>query len=115
MQVSLWWLSDSDGALENEVRPLLSGSLDGIQVEFVEPGEIESAEILKLEEVRSRSSSGISILEIVPEGTVVKKGDFFGEIIFLQKDLLARRISVHQAKAALVKATADYEASQTWH
>ena len=30
----------------------------------------------------------------------------------LQKDLLRQRISVHQAKAALVKATADYEASQ---
>ena len=35
---------------------------DGIQVEFVEPGEIESAENIEIRsEVRSRSSSGISI------------------------------------------------------
>ena len=85
------------------------------KLEFVEPGEIESAENIEIRsEVRSRSSSGISILEIVPEGTVVKKGDFLVRLddATLQKDLLRQRISVHQAKAALVKATADYEASQ---
>ena len=112
----LWWLSDSDGALENEVRPLFeSVRSTEFKLEFVEPGEIESAENIEIRsEVRSRSSSGISILEIVPEGTVVKKGDFLVRLddATLQKDLLRQRISVHQAKAALVKATADYEASQ---
>ena len=112
----LWWLSDSDGALENEVRPLFeSVRSTEFKLEFVEPGEIESAENIEIRsEVRSRSSSGISILEIVPEGTVVKKGDFLVRLddATLQKDLLRQRISVHQAKAALVKATADYEASK---
>jgi multidrug efflux pump subunit AcrA (membrane-fusion protein) len=65
-------------------------------------------------EVRSRSSSGTSIIEIVPEGTVVKEGDFLVRLddASLQKDLLRQRISVHQAKATLVKATADLEAAK---
>jgi len=84
-------------------------------LEFVEPGEIESAENVEIKsEVRSRSSSGTAILEIVPEGKVVKKGDFLVRLddASLQKDLLRQRISVHQSKATLVKATADVEAAK---
>ena len=53
-------------------------------------------------------------MEIVPEGSLVKKGDFLVRLddASLQKDLLRQRISVHQAKATLVKATADVEAAK---
>ena len=55
----------------------------------------------------------LSILEIVPEGKVVEKGDFLVRLddASLQKDLLRQRISVHQSKATLVKANADVEAA----
>ena len=112
----LWWLSDDEDSLENEVQPLFEIVKSAeFKLEFIEPGEIESAENVEIKsEVRSRSSTGVSILEIVPEGSVVKKGDFLVRLddATLQKDLLRQRISVHQAKATLVKATADVEAAR---
>ena len=112
----LWWLSDDEDSLENEVQPLFETVKTAeFKLEFIEPGEIESAENVEIKsEVRSRSSAGVSILEIVPEGSVVKKGDFLVRLddANLQKDLLRQRISVHQAKATLVKATADVEAAR---
>ncbi|MEC8043407.1 MAG: HlyD family efflux transporter periplasmic adaptor subunit [Verrucomicrobiota bacterium] len=111
----LWWLS-GDESSENEVLPLFEAvTFSEFKLEFIEPGEIESAENIEIKsEVRSRSSAGVSILEIVPEGSVVKKGDFLVRLddASLQKDLLKQRISVHQAKATLVKATADVEAAK---
>jgi multidrug efflux pump subunit AcrA (membrane-fusion protein) len=112
----LWWVSGTEDSLDTEIQPLFDivTSSDFV-LEFIEPGEIESAENVEIKsEVRSRSSAGTSILEIVPEGTVVKKGDFLVRLddASLQKDLLRQRISVHQSKATLVKATADVEAAK---
>ncbi len=112
----LWWFGNDKDATGGELKPLFEVvRVSQFELEFVEPGEIESAENVEIKsEVRSRSSSGVSILEIVPEGSVVKKGDFLVRLddATLQKDLLRQRISVHQAKAALVKATADVEAAK---
>ena len=112
----LWWVSGTDDSLDTEIQPLFEEvTSSDFVLEFIEPGEIESAENVEIKsEVRSRSSAGTSILEIVPEGTVVKKGDFLVRLddASLQKDLLRQRISVHQSKATLVKATADVEAAK---
>lgn len=112
----LWWLSDGDELAENEVQPLFEKvQVSEFRLEFIEPGEIESAENIEIKsEVRSRTVAGVSILEIVPEGSVVQKGDFLVRLddASLQKDLLRQRISVHQAKATLVKAIADVEAAK---
>lgn len=112
----LWWVNGTDDSLDTEIQPLFEevASSDFI-LEFIEPGEIESAENIEIKsEVKSRFSTGTSILEIVPEGMVVKKGDFLVRLddASLQKDLLRQRISVHQSKATLVKATADVEAAK---
>ena len=102
----LWWLGVDEDSSENEVQPLFETvKVAEFKLEFIEPGEIESAENVEIKsEVRSRITAGVSILEIVPEGSVVKKGDFLVRLddATLQKDLLRQRISVHQAKAALV-------------
>lgn len=112
----LWWVSGTDDSLDTAIQPLFEEiTTSDFVLEFIEPGEIESAENVEIKsEVRSRSSAGTSILEIVPEGTVVKKGDFLVRLddASLQKDLLRQRISVHQSKATLVKATADVEAAK---
>jgi len=112
----LWWLGVDEDSSENEVQPLFETvKVAEFKLEFIEPGEIESAENVEIKsEVRSRFTAGVSILEIVPEGSVVKKGDFLVRLddATLQKDLLRQRISVHQAKATLVKATADVEAAK---
>ena len=111
----LWWISGDEDSLDAEIQPLLEEVKAGdFVLEFVEPGEIESAENVEIKsEVRSRSSSGTAILEIVPEGKEVEKGDFLVRLddASLQKDLLRQRISVHQSKATLVKANADVEAA----
>jgi RND family efflux transporter MFP subunit len=76
---------------------------------------VESAENVEIKsKVKSRGSGGVSILEIIPEGTLVKKGDFLLRLddAGLQKELLRQRISVHQANANLVKAQADVEAAK---
>jgi HlyD family secretion protein len=112
----VWWLTSDEKTLESEVQPLFETvQVSEFRLELVEPGEIESAENIEIKsEVRSRSSAGVSILDIVPEGTQVKKGDFLVRLddASLQKDLLRQRISVHQAKASLVKAKADVEAAK---
>ncbi|HAD20777.1 MAG TPA: hypothetical protein DCF87_01535, partial [Opitutae bacterium] len=112
----LWWMSGDEDSLIADIQPLFKEvKVSDFVLEFVEPGEIESAENVEIKsEVRSRSSSGTAILEIVPEGKVVEKGDFLVRLddASLQKDLLRQRISVHQSKATLVKATADVEAAK---
>ena len=112
----LWWMSGDEDSLVADIQPLFEEvKVSDFVLEFVEPGEIESAENVEIKsEVRSRSSSGTAILEIVPEGKVVEKGDFLVRLddASLQKDLLRQRISVHQSKATLVKATADVEAAK---
>ena len=78
----LWFLSDDEDSSGNEVQPLFETvKASEFKLEFIEPGEIESAENIEIKsEVRSRSSAGVSIIEIVPEGSTVKQGDFFGSI-----------------------------------
>ncbi len=111
-----WWAMDDDSTVDGEIQPLFEKVTKGeFKLEFTEPGEIESAENIEINcEVKSRSSAGVSILELVPEGTVVEKGHFLVRLddADLQKDLLTQRISVHRARAALVKAKADVEAAE---
>ena len=112
----LWWMTGSEDSLDLEIQPLLEEvTASDFVLEFVEPGEIERAEKAESKsEVRRRTSTGTAILEIVPEGTFVEEGDFLVRLddASLQKDMLRQRIAVHQAKASLVKATADVEAAK---
>ena len=112
----VWWFYGGVEISDQTIQPLFAeAEIGAFSLEIIEPGEIESAENIEINcEVRSRSSGGVSILEIVPEGTMVKKGDFLVRLddASLQKDLLQQRISVHQSKATLVKATADVEGAK---
>lgn len=111
-----WWAMKDDPSADGEIQPLFEKVVKAdFKLEFTEPGEIESAENVEIKcQVKSRSSAGVSILEIVPEGTVVEKDDFLVRLddAVLQKDLLTQRISVHKARASLVKAKADLEAAE---
>lgn len=111
-----WWITGDESEDSFAIQPLWEEArVAEFVLEITEPGEVESAENIEIRcEVRSRSSSGISILEIVPEGTLVKKGDFLVRLddAALQKDLLQQRIAVYQSRASLVKARADLEAAE---
>jgi len=79
------------------------------------PGEVESA---VNEEVRCKvhceSSSWIRILEVVPEGTFVKPGDFLVRLDSsnLEADRDRQRIICAQAVAALIQARTSYETAK---
>ncbi len=73
--------------------------------DIVERGELESSDNVAVRcEVQSRStgSNGVKILEIVPEGTVVKQGDFLVKFddAALQADRTTQQINVSSAEAA---------------
>ena len=113
---ALLWFDDGEEGNSQQIEPIYEeAKVAEFRLEIVEPGEVESAENVEIKsKVKSRGSGGVSILEIIPEGTLVKKGDFLLRLddAGLQKELLRQRISVHQANANLVKAQADVEAAK---
>jgi multidrug resistance efflux pump len=57
---------------------------------------------------------GTAIIEIVPEGTYVKKGDFLVKLddSALQAELVQQRITCHTARAMLTEARTEFEAAE---
>ena len=111
-----WWMMGSPSSAEVEIVPLFEKIIKGeFKLEFTELGEIESAENVEIIcEVKGDRSTGVCILEIVPEGSKVNKGDFLVRLddALLQKNLLSQRILVYKARASLVKATAEVQAAR---
>jgi multidrug resistance efflux pump len=83
--------------------------------DITERGELESAENLEIRcEVKSQGSSGTSILEIVPEGTVVQAGDILVKLdaSWLENDRTRQQIAVANSEAEVIKARTAYETAQ---
>lgn len=82
--------------------------------DVVEHGEIESSSNVEVRcGVRSRSSSGINILEIVPEGSRVQAGDFLVRLddAAFQTELIQQQITVTNSQAQVIEAQADFESA----
>jgi multidrug resistance efflux pump len=84
--------------------------------DVVERGELESSANVSVRcEVQSRTtgSNGVKILEIVPEGTIVNKGDFLVKFdaAALQAELTTQEINVSSAEAAAAQSQNDLEAA----
>lgn len=82
--------------------------------EVVERGEIESSSNVEIRcEVRSRNSSGTTILQIVPEGTYVEKDDFLVKLddSTFQTELLQQEIICNTGQSQVIEATADERAA----
>ncbi len=96
--------------------PLLAPVEKGLFLEeVVEPGEVESSRSIEIRcEVQSRAIGGTLILELVLEGSYVKKGDLLARLddSVLQSDLLAQQIVVYNSKAYLIQAQADVESAK---
>ena len=82
--------------------------------EVLEQGEVESSNNVELRcEVRARNASGpsTSIIDIVPEGTRVRKGDWL--VTFdsstLELEASAQRIVVNTSEALVIQAKAMYD------
>ncbi len=84
--------------------------------DVVERGELESSANVSVRcEVQSRTAgaNGIKIIEIVPEGTIVKQGDFLVKFddAALQAERTTQQINVSSAEAAAAQSQNDLEAA----
>ena len=89
------------------------------QGEFVasvnEAGDIESSVNSEIRcEVKSKGSPGTAILDIIPEGTMVKEGQFICQLddSALKDELTLQRIAVAEDKAALIQAESDLDTAK---
>ena len=83
--------------------------------EVVERGEIESSSNVEARcEVQGRGSLGTAIIQIVPEGTYVNKGDFLVKLddSSLRADLVQQQIACNTSRAGVIEAQADVESSK---
>ncbi|TWU33025.1 efflux RND transporter periplasmic adaptor subunit [Novipirellula artificiosorum] len=81
----------------------------------LERGEIESSSNVEVRcEVRSRNSSSIDILEIVPEGSWVEKGDFLVRLddAALQTQLIQQQIVCSNSESSFIEAQATLDAAR---
>lgn len=81
--------------------------------DVVERGEVESSANVNVTcEVQSQNAEGVRIIDIVPEGTVVKAGDFLVKLddAKLSTDRATQQIAVNTASAALSQAEFEREA-----
>ncbi|MDZ4818989.1 MAG: HlyD family efflux transporter periplasmic adaptor subunit [Planctomycetota bacterium] len=78
----------------------------------IEPGEIESSNNVEVRcEVRARGTSGTTILEIIPAGTVVQPGDVlikFDSSAF-ETELTEQQIVCNNSKALLIQSQNVYD------
>ena len=88
------------------------------QGEFIssvnEVGDIESSSNIDIKcRVKSRGKEGVAILELIPEGTKVKKGDFLCQLddSLLMEELTERKITVAKDKADVIKAKSLLDAA----
>ncbi|HJT32045.1 MAG TPA: HlyD family efflux transporter periplasmic adaptor subunit [Pirellulales bacterium] len=81
--------------------------------DVVERGEVESSANVNVScEVQSQNAEGVRIIDIVPEGTMVKAGDFLVKLddAKLSTDRATQQIAVNTAAAALSQAEYEREA-----
>ena len=82
------------------------------ELNVTERGEVEAFDVTEVRSlVKSNNTTGNAILRIVPEGTVVKKGDFLVELdsSALAAQRTSQKILVNAAKAAEVEAHNNYD------
>ncbi len=108
----VWWWTRSGGVKTDRNLILHTVARDDFELNVTERGEVESYDVTEVRSlVKSNSTAGYAILRIVPEGTVVKKGDFLVELdsSALQTQRTSQKILVNAAKAAEVEAKNTYD------
>ena len=83
--------------------------------DVVERGEVESSSNVEVRcEVRARGGNGMTILEVVEEGTKVEKGDVLVRLdaAALEKEVVEQQIQCNSNQAAMIEARNTYEAAK---
>lgn len=102
--------------------PLLKEVIEGPYDHVVlEQGEVESSNNIEIRcEIRSRSGGGggtgaaTSIIDVIPEGTVVKEGDWLltFDSSILEQEMSRQRIVVNTSEAIMIQAKATYDTAK---
>ncbi|MBN1908492.1 MAG: HlyD family efflux transporter periplasmic adaptor subunit [Pirellulales bacterium] len=103
------WASETTGPIMHTVK-----RSDFIH-EVTEKGSVESAHNVEIKcEVESRGRGEITILSVVPEGTIVEEGDLLVELdsSALRNDLTEEKIKFHESLAAQTKAENDLHVAE---
>ena len=100
-----------------ELELLTTDTIQGPFIHTVlERGEVESSSNVEVRsQVRgARSSTGVNILEIVPEGTWVEEGDFLVRLddSSLQTELIQQQIVCSNSEAAAIEAQAKLDSAR---
>ncbi len=77
-----------------------------------ESGEIESSSNIEIRcRVKGNGRAGTTVLKVVPEGTMVKKGDFICQLddSILREELIEQNIKVAQDEASVIQAHSDLD------
>lgn len=102
--------------MESSGEPLIATVTSGPFIqEVLERGEVQSSHSVEVRcEVAARGSYGVSIIQIVPEGTYVKEGDFLVKLddSALQSELNQQQIACNTSRALAVEAQADYDGAK---
>ena len=114
--VLVWLVGSLSGAATTGDLITQRAVLGTFTHDVVERGELESSANVSVRcEVQSRNtgSNGIKIIEIVPEGTLVSKGDFLVKFddAALQAERTTQQINVSSAEAAAAQSQNDLEAA----
>lgn len=108
----IWWWADHREATSDASIMLHEVKRGDFELTVTERGEIEAFDVTDVRSlVKSNNTTGTAILRIVPEGTVVKKGDFLVELdsSALVTQQTTQRIAVNAAKAVEVEAKNNYD------
>lgn len=84
-------------------------------LDTIERGEVESFDNAEVRvEAKATKGSELKILEVVPEGTNVKEGDFLVQLDAraLEQDLVEQQISCNSQEAAMINSKNTYEAAK---
>lgn len=102
--------------LDASGQPMIATVSSGpFMQEVLERGEVQSSLSVEVRsEVGSRGSGGVQIIQIVPEGTYVKEGDFLVKLddSGLQAELVQQQIACNTSRAIAVEAQADYDGAK---
>jgi HlyD family secretion protein len=108
----VWWWSRSGGEAPDKSLILHTVSRGDFELNVTERGEVEAFDVTEVRSlVKSNNTTGNAILRIVPEGTVVKQGDFLVELdsSALQAERTSQKILVNAAKATEIEAKNNYD------
>jgi len=103
---AIWWTMFRGEKAKGPGPMVMQVSRGPYESIVLEQGEVESSSNIEIRcEVKSRNAGGITILEVVAEGTQVKKGDLLVRLdsSALDQERLQQKIIVNTAQALLVQ------------